>query len=295
MKNMKKFWAFVVAVVVVIASIGFIRHERRQSSEIIRLREEVRFLSEEILSLNATTEVIFAKTKSNSDAETFRQNCKKYVTGGGYNYLAIGNSITLHEIDDYWWSLCGMAASELSKDYFHLVTEELMKHNSLVNSYAYGSSVWETMAHDRAEALSLIDPYLNEHINLITIQLGENAIDLTTFESDYEYLIRHIKQKCPNAQIITVSDFWENGERDKMKFRASERCNVRVADISAIKDNHDYMCGIDSEVIGDDGEKHIVKHAGVANHPGDKGMRYIADRIIECIDYTNMKGDLNHE
>lgn len=83
MKNMKKFWAFVVAVVVVIASIGFIRHERRQSSEIIRLREEVRFLSEEILSLNATTEVIFAKTKSNSDAETFRQNCRKYATGVG--------------------------------------------------------------------------------------------------------------------------------------------------------------------------------------------------------------------
>ena len=188
-----------------------------------------------------------------------------------------------------------MAASEPSKDYFHLVTEELRKHNSLVNSYAYSSCVWETLAHDRAESIIQIDPYLNEHINIITIQLGENVTDLTTFESDYEYLIRHIKQKCPNAQIITVSDFWENGERDNMKFRASERCNVRIADIRAIKNNQDYMCGIDSYVTGDDGEKHIVKHAGVANHPGDKGMRYIADRIIECIDYTNMKGDSNHE
>ena len=214
---------------------------------------------------------------------------------GGVNYLAIGNSITLHDICDYWWTNCGMAASEPAKDYFHIVNEELRKHNSLINSYAYSSSVWETLAHDRAESLILIDPYLNENINIITIQLGENVTDLTTFESDYEYLIRHIKQKCPNAQIITVSDFWENGERDHMKIRASERCGVSVADITAIKENKDYMCGLDSEVTGDDGEKHIVKHAGVAIHPGDKGMRYIADKIIECISYTNIKGADNQD
>ena len=287
MKNMKKISVVIITVIAVIASIGFVRHERRQSSEIMKLRQEIKFL-------NVKTEILFAKTENHPEADSFRYNCIKYANEGGQNYLAIGNSITLHDICDYWWTNCGMAASEKSKDYFHLVTEELRKHNKLVNSYAYGSSVWETMAHDRAESLSLIDPYLNEHINIITIQLGENVTDLTTFESDYEYLIMHIKQKAPNAQIITVSDFWENGERDNMKFRASEKCNVLVADIREIKENRDYMCGINAEVLGDDGEKHIVKHEGVARHPGDKGMRYIADRIIECIN-MNKKGELNHE
>ena len=36
-----------------------------------------------------------------------------------YNYLAIGNSITLHGINDYWWNECGMAASTLENDYVH--------------------------------------------------------------------------------------------------------------------------------------------------------------------------------
>lgn len=258
----------------VMAALKFIRHERHQDSEIQNLQDKVQLL--------------MAKTENKSEAESFTQNCVKYALGGGQNYLAIGNSITLHGICDYWWSLCGMAASEISKDYFHVVTDELRKHNENVNSYAYNFYMWEIMTHDRAEAITLIDSYLNKHINIITIQLGENVSDLSTFESDYEYLLRHIKHKCPNAQIITVTDFWNKGERDNMKIRASEKCGVHIADISAIKDNPDYMCGLDTKVTGDDGEFHLVKHAGLARHPGDKGMKYIADRIIECINFSEL-------
>ena len=261
------------AVMAVMAAIKIIRHERRQDSEIQKLREEVQLL--------------MAKTENNSEAESFTQNCLKTLLNGGVNYLAIGNSITLHGLCDYWWSKCGMAASEPSMDYVHIVTEEIRKYNKSVNSYAYSDFyVWEIMTHDRAEAITLLDSYLNESINIITIQLGENVLDLSTLESDYEYLLMHIKQKSPNAQIITVSDFWNKGERDNMKIKASEKCGVHIADISAIKENPDYMCGIDSKVKGDDGEMHIVKHAGVARHPGDKGMKYIADRIIECINFS---------
>ena len=28
---------------------------------------------------------------------------------------------------------------------------------------------------------------------------------------------------------------------------------------------------------------HIVEHAGVANHPGDAGMKWIADRVLEKV------------
>ena len=73
-----------------------------------------------------------------------------------------------------------------------------------------------------------------------------------------------------------------------MKIKASEKCGVLIADISAIKENPDYMCGVDTKVTGEDGEIHLVKHAGVARHPGDKGMKYIADRIIECINFSEL-------
>ena len=36
-------------------------------------------------------------------------------------------------------------------------------------------------------------------------------------------------------------------------------------------------------VYGNDGQEHTVDHRGVANHPGDKGMQAIADRIIEAL------------
>lgn len=297
---MKRFMSAVLSLMLILAVVfavpEFMRHERRQSSEIIKLRNEVRMLMIQMDEVQLFT----AKMQDNPEGKTFTQNCINTVLGGGVNYLAIGNSITLHEIDNYWWSECGMAASETSKDYFHLVTDELKKHSENVNSFAYGSAVWEILTHDRSEAIALIDPYLNEHINIITIQLGENVLDLSTFEDDYAYLLAHIKQKCPNAQIISVSDFWQNGERDNMKTRAAEKSSVRIADISAIKDNPDYMCGIDSKVKGEDGEIHLVKHVGVARHPGDKGMKYIADKIIECIDFTELnthkqKEQMNHE
>lgn len=51
-----------------------------------------------------------------------------------------------------------------------------------------------------------------------------------------------------------------------------------------IKDKEKYQCGIGTMVKGDDGAKHIVEHDGVAGHPGDRGMEYIANKVIEALD-----------
>ena len=40
------------------------------------------------------------------------------------------------------------------------------------------------------------------------------------------------------------------------------------------------MCGMNTEVYGDDGKVHKVTHAGVAKHPNDRAMAYIAQKII---------------
>ena len=49
-----------------------------------------------------------------------------------YNYLAIGNSITIHPLNEYWWNECGMAATTVENDYVHLVASALD-----ANYYAY--------------------------------------------------------------------------------------------------------------------------------------------------------------
>ena len=41
---------------------------------------------------------------------------------------------------------------------------------------------------------------------------------------------------------------------------------------------------MDTIVYDSEGREHIVKHDGVAVHPGDKGMKYIADSVISVIE-----------
>ena len=253
------------------ASIRFIRHEQWQNDEILNLRGEFEFLK--------------AQNNTNfTDAELFVQACNENARGGGYNYLAIGNSITLHGLCDYWWCEYGMAASEPSKDYFHLVVDGIKKHKSSLVSRTCDFSIWEIVATDRVQTLKLLDPYLNSNLNLVTVQLGENAIlGLNTFENDLIYLLKHIKERCPKAQIIVITDFWEYHGRDAMKISAAKKFGADIADIRAIKDNKEFMCNIGTLVSGDDGILHKVEHEGVAAHPGDKGMKYIAEKILELI------------
>lgn len=242
----------------------FLSFEKTQNEQINTMKGDIQFLQEK-LSSNHNVEVI----KYSEDE---------------YNYLAIGNSISKHSINDYWWNEIGMAATSEENDYYHIVVEHLLKTRDKVNNYVRNFSVWERLSSDRSIALELMDVYLSAELDLITIQLGENASVLGTFEGDYEELINYIKDKAPKAQIVVVGDFWSNGERDAFKEMAAKNCGVSYASISEIKDAKEYQCGIGTIVYGSDGQSHTIEHAGVAAHPGNNGMRYIAESIISVID-----------
>ncbi len=177
-----------------------------------------------------------------------------------------------------------MAASDLDHDYYHIVLRHLDHKHDKVHGEAVAFSQWEVQSHDRDETFSMLDPYLNEEIDLITIQLGENAEDLDTFESDYESFINHIKDICPKTRIIIIGDFWTNANRDELKIEAARNTNVEYVSLEGIKDNIDYYAGMGTTVYDDDGNPHRINHKGVATHPGDKGMEAIAERIIAVID-----------
>ena len=40
---------------------------------------------------------------------------------------------------------------------------------------------------------------------------------------------------------------------------------------------------LDTTVYDSDGGPHTVEHAGVADHPGNAGMKWIAEKIIEVV------------
>lgn len=198
-----------------------------------------------------------------------------------FNYLAIGNSLTIHETCKYWWNCVGMAASDADHDYFHLVRSGLGKRFGKVTARTFPFSAWERTAHDRDQTLSDLDRVLDARLALVTVQLGENVVDAATFAEDYVSLIEYIRRKTEGrAQIIVVGDFWH---RDAVRSDAARKCGVDYVSLDDMHDVPEYRSRIGATVLDAEGKEHVIGHSGVAKHPGDKGMAEIAGRILNAV------------
>lgn len=278
---MKRKWIILttclVLVVIVISTMSKLYiHEKWQSENIHSLNEKVTNLENSLIAANDEI--------SELKSEIQRLEGKYSYLDNGFNYLAIGNSITLHGKADYWWNEIGMAATKKENDYVHLIASYLQSHNDEVCFYAVNFFKWENQAHDRAETYEVINPYLTDKLNLVTIQLSENVSDISTYESDYVALIKYIQEAAPDAQILVIDDFWDNGDKSTLKQKACEETGVDFISLSDIKGLAEYKCGLGTTVYDRDGNPHIVEHEGVAGHPGDDGMKAIAERVIPFID-----------
>ncbi len=199
-----------------------------------------------------------------------------------YTYLALGNSITKHAKCDYWWNECGMAASAAEKDYFHLIASRLETEYGELRAAAYNFSAWEITAADRAQTLLTLDSYLAVKPDLITLQLSENVTDMTDFASDFRYMLDWLSEKCPDSVIIVIDEFWDAVKSGIKKDICSEK-GILFADLSEIRGVKEYQSDIGAIVYDDSGEPHTVNHMGVAGHPGDKGMQYIAESVLALL------------
>lgn len=202
-------------------------------------------------------------------------------------WLAIGNSLTRHGITSFWWNDIGMAATTAEHDYVHLVTAYLRTRCGSVTVDTFNFADWERGAAgvplDRTAVLPQLDVYLSKQPRLITVQLSENAVDLATFTSDTETLLRYLRNKAPDAVLLLIDDFW-SPEKGGMKQAAAERCGVPFVSLARIKGDPECLCGMGATVYDAGGCPHTVEHPGVAAHPGDKGMRYIADGIMTALE-----------
>lgn len=258
--------SFIIVLSMGVLGYKFIQNEISQNKKISELQNDILFLKTELKEQNDSTRVNYSDT--------------------AFNYVAIGNSITKHVINDYWWNEIGMAATSQDKDYVHLISSYLEDLHGEVCMNAVNFSVWEMQATDRAETYQILDYYLDERLDLVTIQLGENVNDTVTYEEDYEELINYIHKYAPHAQIIVIDDFWSGDDKSTLKEKAANNIGADFVSLSLIKGNLEYQCGIGTTVYDSEGREHIVKHDGVAAHPGDKGMKYIADAVISVIKNT---------
>lgn len=210
-------------------------------------------------------------------------NLKNDTIDENFEYLAIGNSITIHGKCSYWYGEWGMAATEADKDYFHLVAKGISKYAS-ISATAINFADWEVASNDRAQVLKLLDPYLNKNLDLITVQLGENVSEeSSSFDNDFNDLVKYIKCFSLNAKIIIIGDYWNSDSRETEKQNCADTFGYPFVSLVPIRGT-EFQCGIGTQVYGDDNNLHIVEHAGVAAHPGNSAMKFYAEQILNCLD-----------
>lgn len=243
-------------------------HEMRQNTQIA----QIPVLQGEIDKLSNDNSVLKEKLDQVVNYYNFSTDYKD----DSFNYLAIGNSLTL--ISSWGRGIC---ATQPGRDYFGLVVSSLKKvKNKNVVAYPYNFANWERNM-DRGSCLSLLNPFLSDKLNLVTIQLGENVKDTATYEKDLENLIRYIHKKAPKAQIIVIGDFWDN-DRNKLRKQAAQNVGCAFADLSAIIGDKAYQSqkGIKATLL-DGSIIEVSKEA--ETHPGDRGMEYIAQKVFAVI------------
>lgn len=228
----------------------------------------------------------------------------------GTDYFAIGNSITIHPRRDIWPNAMGMGASRIECDYYHLLTGRLQRYDASTgsntgnksfaasaaagtaaqtgafSSAVYNFALWEKDPDRREAALPMLDQYLNDELEIVSVQLGENFMDRENFASAYMELIAYIRARCPHAQIVLIGNFWADPQMDAVKQQAATAYDAVFVDLTPIQGKSAYLFGggttrgVAYDTLG---RRYSLDSYGTAQHPGNKGMRWIANAVYHAI------------
>ena len=200
------------------------------------------------------------------------------VSGGAFKVLIYGNSIALHrpKADIGWTSDWGMAASAPEKDFAHLVVAGLeAKRGEKANFRIRNLAPLE-----RDVAADLRDfPDIAADIawkpDYVVIAIGENVPHIDEEPATvkgFERLLVSLARPFAEggARVVLRTPFWRNENKAGCTKRAAEKTGVACVDAGPLGDDPE------NKAIG------LFAHRGVAAHPGDLGMRRIADLILEA-------------
>lgn len=200
--------------------------------------------------------------------------------------VIFGNSLTKERGD------IGMAASDQYHDYYHYIVEYIRSKNANVKiNPRTNVSVWES-ATNSADRNTLFNdrmkPILTGSTDLVILQLVDNVNTeekKATFAADAKTLIKNIHAVSPKAQIFWVARWFADDILLSQIQDACESEGATIIDITSIARMSDTKGVLGATRTGINGDKWVVDNPGEAAHPGDKGMRLIADAIIEKLGF----------
>jgi len=194
--------------------------------------------------------------------------------------LFLGNSITRHgpKADIGWNGNWGMAASSAEKDYVHLVASALAQHTGsppaiLVGNIAEFERNYASYDVDlRMKDFFAFDP------DLVVLAIGENVPALASDEARSQFKAGVMSiLRCALAKrsplVVVRNCFWADAAKDEALRQACREAGGVFVDVGPL--GRDAANAARSE--------RSFAHAGVAAHPGDKGMKAIADAIVKAV------------
>ena len=194
--------------------------------------------------------------------------------------LFLGNSITKHgpKADIDWSGNWGMAASAEANDYVHLVTKTLTEKAGAAPAVMVKNIADFERAYAGYDVAAKLKDAVDFHADLIILAISENvrelktAEDKTKFQASVTTLLQTLKgERKPT--ILVRSCFWANAAKDEALQLACAAVGGIYVNIGSLsKDEANYARS-----------ERPYKHAGVANHPGDKGMAAIAAALVKAL------------
>ena len=196
--------------------------------------------------------------------------------------LVIGNSLTLG------FGTFGMCATDNKNDYYYHLEQYLQSKKST----AYIKRILGS-PYEMAESQSVLDTWLADNIDnedadydLVIIQLSDNVnneVRNELFKTSCSALIKRIRNVMPKARVAWVSAWYTNSQKQAIVRDACTSTGSIMIDITDLAVINENKGSIGDVITYPDGTTRTVTSTGVASHPGNLGMKAIADRIVDVL------------
>lgn len=193
----------------------------------------------------------------------------------GLKVMFVGNSITLHGKFPSigWFNEWGMAASSEEKDYVHILMDRIKEKNFDTSFCICQVAGWESNYKNGEEKFNLYESARNFNADIIVMRFVENCatkeFEPVVFKNEMSKLLNYLNPQN-KAKFVMTTGFWHHPGDEVIEEYAKENNHpiVKLGDL-----------GEDDAMMA----KGLFEHSGVAMHPGDLGMKNIAERIFAVI------------
>jgi hypothetical protein len=191
---------------------------------------------------------------------------------GSPKFMFLGNSITKHAPKEEigWYGDYGMAASCEENDYVHVMMAAIRKKYPnasfcITQGWRWEAQYWDDSSYHYFEvardyAADVLFFRIGDNVRYERLDEGH---DLVTGTEDY------LKFLCaPHTKVIYSTCFWTRKPVDEKLREVAARAGKPIVELGDLGDNPKMRA------VG------LFEHAGVAWHPGDEGMRNLAERLL---------------